>query len=221
MDAKAVAALKRFPACRCKKGDVIIRQGEPVRRVFFLAAGSVVRSGLTSRGDELTYGERVADESASCLLGALALYSSACIHDTNFIAETDCVCHAIPADSFKAFLYDNPAVMDDLLHVAIESYEVLNANFRGKMKGLAPSRVATYLLRHATQADGELIYPAKLNITAIARDLGIHRLTVGKIIRALADEEVVAYRGNSLAVVAPERLKNYADGLSELRYRDK
>lgn len=219
MDALALEILESFPKACFDKGECIIRQGERVTRVFYLTEGHAIRSGVTSGGDVLTYGERHAGDGASCLLGGLAFYSSGRIHDTSFFAKTPCTCRVVPGDDFRKFLFENPEVMDDLLHLAIANYEFLNANYRGKMRGLAPERVARYLLRHSEANQSSLDCISKLNVSAIARDVGIHRLTVGKIIRSLADLGVVSFDGNSLVVESRTRLESFANGVDHLDYR--
>ncbi len=219
MDSLALEVLKSFPEIHFDKGECLIRQGECVTRVYYLTEGHVIRSGVTSGGDVLTYGERHAGDGVSCLLGSLAFYSSGRVHDTSFFAKTPCICHVIPRDDFKAFLFKNPKVMDDLLYLAIANYEFLNANYRGKMRGLAPERVARYLLRHSESSQSSSDCISKLNVSAIARDVGIHRLTVGKIIRSLADLGVVSFDGNSLVVESRSRLESFANGADHLDYR--
>ncbi len=221
MNDEAIRKLRCFPVKEFKKGETMIRQGEEACCIYYLEKGKARRNAYTVRGDELVYDERVADNSSSCLLGALSSYYPTRVHSTNFVAETNCVCRKVPVGDFRLFLHENPDIMDDLLYIAMQSYAMVDGNFRGKMRGLAPSRVATYLLQRVTKNDGVYVYRTRLNASAISRDLGIHRLTVGKIIRALADEGIIVYQGDSFVVKLVERLRNVADGMEAIDYKDR
>ncbi len=178
-----------------------------------------MRNSFSLRGDEITYGERIADGSASCLLGALTLYTDKRIHDTNFVAKTRCACYVVPEDAFLDFLNNNVEVLHDLVRLALRSYVELNANFHAKLKGLAPARIASYLLAHMRQSADGYELDCRLNMSALGRELGMHRITVGKIIRAFEGEGLVAFRGNSLVLLDPTRLQRYADGASTINYQ--
>lgn len=219
MDQHAISILLTFPKVLFSKGDFVIHQGEEARSVYYLAEGICVRNSYTVRGDEITYGERIADGSASCLLGALSHYTDRRVHHTNFVARTNCVCHRVPAEEFRAFLDDNPAVLHDLVHLALHSYTELNENFQAKLKGLAPARIASYLLGNMTHTAEGAILEERLNMSALARELGMHRITVGKIIHAFVEEGLVVYRGNTLVIVDAARLAAYAEGALKLDYQ--
>ncbi len=88
--------------------------------------------------------------------------------------------------------------------------------FQGTL--VAPARVASYLLKNSCDNQGVLSLEGKLNVTLMARILGLHRVTVGKAFSALLDEGIVATHGRTLVVVAPEKLQSYADGLIKLAY---
>lgn len=86
------------------------------------------------------------------------------------------------------------------------------------MKGLASSRVATYLIHNAVELEGVLRVPG-LNISEAARNLGMHRLTVGKIVHAFVDGGVASWEGNTLVINSIDQMKTYSDGFRDLEYR--
>ena len=219
MDERAIEVLESFPKRSFPKGDFIIRQGDAATCVYYLARGTSVRNSYSLRGDEITYGERRADRSASCLLGALTFYTDERVHETNFVAKTACTCYIIPQEPFKRFLDDNPAVLHELVRLALHSYTELNANFHAKLKGLAPARIASYLLNHTVETASGPVLNERLNLSGLGRELGMHRITVGKIIHAFTEEGLVVYRGNVLAIIDPVRLAAYADGELKLDYQ--
>ena len=95
MEQEAIDHLLTFPQQIFAKNAYIVRQGQAVEYIYYLAQGSCVRNKYTLKGDEIIYDERSADQSVYCLLGALNLYSPVVIYDKNFVAKTACVCHKI------------------------------------------------------------------------------------------------------------------------------
>lgn len=221
MNKETIRQWEQFPARTFDKGEFIIRQGDSATHVFYLADGTCLRKMCIANGSEVEYGERQADGSASCLLGALALYQTQKINGTGFIAKTACTCHVIPSDDFLAYTSKNAELLQELLYLAVINYDELRANFHGKIKGLAPARIAQYLLGNAAKIDGKLLLAKPLNLSEIARELGLHRMTVSKIVGALCDAGCIAYSGKTLAVLNTNELNSYATGAKSLNYQKK
>lgn len=218
MDTAILNELSAFPAQCFDKGDTIIRQGTPARRVLYLERGKVLRSAVTLKGDEILYDERQADGSAQCLLGALTLYTANKVHETSFTAKTPCLCRVIDNRCFIDFLTRNPQVLHELMFMAMDRYSFLDANFQAKQKGMAPARVAAWFLEHSHPEGTSLWYDTDLNISEIARYLGMHRVTVSKIVLGLTDEGCLRQHDIGIELIDETALQAIADGVSPLKY---
>ncbi len=218
MESAAVDYLINFPKQAFDKNDFIVRQGQAVEYIYFLAEGCCIRNIFTIKGDEIIYDERIANNSAYCLLGALTLYTPIIIHETNFIAKTNCICHKIYYKDFLEFLSLYPSVLHELLQMALSSYQNINANFHAKQKGQAPCRVCSFLLENAKLSGENYILDKHFSISEIARYLGMHRITVSKIILALCDEGCCTHAEKGLLLQNRETLQLYASGDEKLNY---
>lgn len=216
---EAIHYLQQFPQQKFMKGDYITHQGAPVECIYFLVEGKCVRDSFTIKGDEIIYDERVADNTVYSLIGALTLYLPVVVHKTNFVAQTPCVCHVISCDDFKMFLSLYPSVLEELLRMALASHSNLDANFQAKQKGLAPSRICSFLLENALQKNGQYLLDKHFSISAIARYLGMHRTTVSRIILTLCDQDCCKHTPDGLVLLDRTLLGDYALGNLKLEYK--
>ena len=221
MEQEAIEYLLTFPQQNFAKNTYIVRQGQAVEYIYYLAEGSCVRNKYTFKGDEIIYDERMADKSVYCLLGALNLYSPVVIYDKNFVTKTACVCHKIYYKDFWEFLSRYPSVLHELLFMALSSYDHLDANFHAKQKGQAACRVCSFILENGMVAAQGKVLDKHFNSSEIARYLGMHRITVNKIILALCDEKCLCRTEDGLVVLDETKLMQYALGEERLDYLKK
>ena len=218
MDHSAVEELLSFPPSSYRKGDYIIHQGTPAVNVYFLSAGAAERTAVLANGEEMIYDIRRADQTVQCLLGALTFYKAKKIHGTNFRAASSCTCHRINEAAFMDFLNRNPAILHDLIGLAINSYHFLNVNFRSKQKGMAPAQVAMWLLNNSTENCEKLCYMPVYNTTQLARHLGLSRPTVSRILHAFVKADYLRSEGDILVVTDLAALQACADGRLPIKY---
>ena len=221
MEQEAIDHLLTFPQQIFAKNAYIVRQGQAVEYIYYLAQGSCVRNKYTLKGDEIIYDERSADQSVYCLLGALNLSSPVVIYDKDFVAKTACVCHKIYYKDFLEFLSRYPSVLHELLFMALSSYDHLDANFHAKQKGQAACRVCSFILENSRRTAQTKVLDKHFNSSEIARYLGMHRITVNKIILALCDQQCLSRTEEGLAVLDEASLLEYACGEERLDYLKK
>ena len=84
--------------CRFRKGERIIKAGDPVEYVYYLVKGSVNREMVTNKGYESIFSCKRTADLADSLIGILTLYNKTynSISRYDFIARTDCQCYRIP-----------------------------------------------------------------------------------------------------------------------------
>ena len=219
MEPAAATYLSQFPQQIFSKGSYIARQGEAVEYIYYLAEGCCVRNNFTVKGDEVIYEERFGGPEVSSLIGALTLYCPVIIHQTNFIAKSTCLCHKIYYKDFLEFLSLYPSVLHELLRMSMSSYQNLNANFYAKQRGQAPCRVCSFLLENVKSFGGNYILDKRFSISEIARYLGMHRITVNKIILALCAKGCCKYTDMGLLISDRALLQDYANGDIKLVYK--
>ena len=207
--------------CRFKKGETILKAGEPVEYVYYLTKGTVYREMITAKGYESILSCKKASDVADALVGVLTLYNMThnAISRYSFIAHTDCTCYQIPRDVCKTYLREHPDLLERVLSHAMREYTQLMNLFMSQREGSGAARLCALLLERAKQnAEGTLVVPKKCTNVELSKLLSIHKVTVSRMIRALREEGVVERVEVGMIVLQPERLKQYADNEDTLIY---
>jgi glutaminase len=109
-DLAALIAAIRPEARSYAIGDGIVRQGEQTDAIYVVAAGMVTVQ-LPSKSGTPT---RVTSLGPSAIFGEMGLVDGA-PRSADIVAETEAVCWRLPIDRMRAFLQENPRVMNQIL----------------------------------------------------------------------------------------------------------
>ena len=205
--------------CRVfQKGETIVAQGEWVEYVYYLEKGICYRTLTTDKGDEVIYNLKESGQGIRSLIGVLTLYSRG-YSNYSFIAKTPCHCLRIPAKRFKDWAKDQPEVLLSLLLMAMDYYNELMIDFQSHQEGRVANRLCQLLLQNSQLVDGQLIIGKSYTHAELAAFLGIHKVTVSRILRSLRDEGVLTKTPAGLLVSNPARLRLYAEGQAKVPYK--
>ncbi|MEE0206912.1 MAG: Crp/Fnr family transcriptional regulator [Peptococcaceae bacterium] len=220
MNEDQIAYLKKFPIKIFQKGENIITQGDPIGPVYYLSHGICTRNFITDRGDEIIYDKRAADGTSHCLLGVLSLFLLTPSHNTNITAQTECICHTIPSEDLRYFLKKDPEILSELLVMAVNRYHFLNLNFISKQKRCTANRVCSLISDHLVEAEGNYYLSKQLNNTKISKYLGVHRMTIVKIMKQLRLNNIIKDSPDGYQIINLEQLMKYARDEETLKYTD-
>lgn len=214
-------SLKELSDCCCvfQKGETIVAQGEVVAYVYYLEKGVCFRTLTTDKGDEVIYNLKESGQDIRSLIGALSLYSSRGYSNYSFIAKTPCQCLRIPAARFKDWAKDRPDVLMNLLLMAMDYYQELMADFQSRQEGRVANRLCQLLLQDSYFTNGQLCVSKNYTHAQLGAFLGIHKVTVSRILRTLREEGVLTKTAHDLVITDPLRLRRYADGVEKLNYK--
>ena len=218
MNTNPIDELRKYPKKEFQKKENIITQGTKVEYVYFLVHGICVRNALTEKGDEIVYDMRSANHTVYSLLGAVSYYLPDQRYATNFTAKTHCICHQVPIGKFIEFLNSNPSVMHDLLRLALDRYNFINQNFQSKQKQSTANRLCSFLAENLYEQNKQYYVKEHLTNTEISRYLGVHRVTIVKIMQALIAEEIVEKTSHGLLIKDLDSLLVYARDEDILKY---
>lgn len=223
MDYAAIRELTTYPLVSFKKGDSLIDYNSGYSDVYYLVKGHCIRMTTTSAGEELFFEEYTAGQDAYALVGALANFKSrTAVADSSMLsmlALSSIKAHRLSAEEYDAFLARHPSVMRELMTRLTDEYLILLNNYVGKQRGQSGARVAAFLLERARLKDGILACAPLFTISNIARFLGMHRITVNKIVLALRTEGVIDYSPQGIRILNQTRLQDYARGIEKLNYK--
>ena len=206
--------------CRFKKGERLMRAGEPIDYIYYLIKGTVYREIVTDKGYESILSRKHNDGIAKSLIGILAAYNRNAGNTSNndFFAYTDCTCYKIPLETCKAYLRQHPDVLEEVLHHAMDEYDNVWKMFYTRREGHGSARLCALLLERARETEQGLMVPRKCTNVEISKLLSIHKVTVSRMLRALKEEGAVARTSEGLVLRDPERIKQYAENKIELEY---
>lgn len=198
--------------CEFKPKTAIIRQGMPLDHVYYLASGTCYHTSYTVGGAEIINSVRKPENGVRAVLGLTMIYTKDRISMGNFIAKTTCYCYKIPYQLMLDYICTHPKLADELLHVFANKVSSYNDRYQERHEGQAPNALCALLLSHCEpQGDSLLVNPLFTN-AHIGRTLGIHRVTVAKILKALKEEAILTREGQQLIILKPAQMQRYADG---------
>lgn len=205
---------------KMKKGTVFIKQGEPVDYVYYLTKGYFYRVMTTVKGDEVIYSIKQPSEDLSqCLIGVFCLYGnhSSETHgtrpsSTDFIAMTDCEGYMVPKESFYRYAQNNPVLLSHLLDAMLDEYGRLIRNYQSHQEQSVANRLCQLLLEHSEPNKENTKRTTSVKNVDLAGFLGVHKVTVARIIKSLKDKKVVERRQSSLVIIDVPQMERYANG---------
>ena len=210
--------------CEFKKDDTIIRQGEVLDAVYYLVSGICHRKAVNKKGDEIIYGIKESHADAELtsnfvqsVLGVLTLYSDG-ISTCNFCASSKCCCYRIPREVFLHYVQDKPEILTQILKMAMRELRALTGSFQARQEGELANQLCRLLLKNATlEPDGRKIVKGFSNL-AISQFLGVHKVTVNRILRVLKEEGVIDKSRTCIVILEDKRLAEYAKAERHIEY---
>jgi len=204
--------------CEFKKNDYIIRQGEKVDSIYYLVSGTCYRTIVTEKGDEIIYGVKESrNDLIHSLLGVLVLYTDG-ISTNQFIARSKCCCYKIPKEVFFQYVKDKPDILTKLLYLAMWELRELAGSFQARQEGKVANRLCKLLLKNAQTTQGKRLIDKRLSNSEISRFLGIHKVTVARILRVLKDEGIIDKQKEGIIILDESRLEKYAKAETTMDY---
>lgn len=220
--------LQKMPGvhyCEFKKNDIIIRQGEKLDAVYYLLSGVCYRRAVNKRGDEIIYGIKESQPSAEfspnfvlSVIGVLVLYSEDGISSSNFCAGDKCCCYRIPKEVFLNYVQDKPDAITQIAKLAMRELRILAGSFMARQEGQVANQLCRLLLKHAKPGPDGVLTVKNLSNLAIGQFLGLHKVTVNRILRALKAEAVIDKTRNCITIQDRNRLEEYARSEQHIEY---
>lgn len=203
----------KFPEgeiCCFNKGDVIIKQEEKLEYIYYLTEGVIYRTVLNEKGDETIYDTKSGNNSLKSALGILYLFNDGCSY-TNFIAKSTCTCYRIPKKVVMDAIKNDPIILYELVEIAMNFYNTTISLIEQRQQRTAVNRLCQFLLDQSEYKNNKLAVRKACTNAEISRFLGVHQVTVGRIVKCLKDEGVIIRCKNGLTILDPEKLRQYAN----------
>lgn len=122
-------------------------------------------------------------------------------------AKTACTVYRITREVFFRLLKTDPDFLSFMLRVLSENYvEILN-RFSQAQEESAITRLCYLLLEQSREENGRLVFPSYFTYVELSKYLGVHPVTIARIMEKLKQSGYIAKSGSSLVVEEPKRLK--------------
>jgi len=205
--------------CEFKKGESLIRQGEKIDSIYYLISGTCCRKTITEKGDEIIYGFKESKEFVCALVGVLILYGNG-VSNSQFIARNKCCCYKIPKEVFLQFVADKPDILNRLLNMAMSEYRRLYLNFQARQEGKVANWLCELLLENNVRdKQGRLLVSKTFSNNAeVSRLLGVHKVTVAKILKSLKEEGIIDRNKVGIIILDKKSLETYANAEKSIKY---
>ncbi len=196
---------------RCKKGELLFRQGSPARGVYFLVSGKV-KSFQEQKGGQrrINYVYSEGD-----ILGYCPLFTNG-IHRCSIEALEPCVFQYLPKDAFNSLISESPFFAQFMLRALSLEFSAW-ANFQAAFDA-NPARVrlalALLILHEKFRLPGNKTAVINFTRTDLADYVGASLETVVRLLRELKERGIVHVRGRRILVADLPNLMTIAHGSS-------
>ena len=195
---------KRFEfPCGAELYNSVVQQSRGV--ACFLESGSCSLSGLTWDGKQqiflYSHGPR--------LVGFTQHMPAVQRGDEPHIiitAKTSCVVYQMGGELFARLLQQEPLFQKYVMQVLAENYVDLLRHYQSSQSQCATARLCTFLLNYAQQEGGRLCMPAYFTLSEVSHYLGVHTVTVSRIVAQLRQRGYIEKEGRRVILLDPDGL---------------
>ncbi len=209
--------------CQFKPGDYLFRRGNPMPYVFYLKKGVVKRETITQYGEVIIHHTKESDQLTGSIVGLLYIFSKnfdgICTDD--FIAVTDCICYRIPSAVCKKYILSHSDLTEELIEMVIELFDETEVYLDNKKALTATQYTCEFLSLHSEKIGNNRILPKKYTNVELSKYLGIHSVTVSRIINVLRKEGVIERTPEGLLIKNMKALQEYITGAKTMSYQYK
>lgn len=199
------AILQNQKTFRVKKGEVIFKEGDEVKGVFFVNSGNVKVHIKWDAYKELI----VRFAKTGSIVGHRGIGSNTGYHVSATALENSVICF-VDIDFFEATLKVNTEFTNNLLHFFASELRDSERKMRNLAHMSVKGRVAESLL--LLQKQFGVTNEGFINIDLSRQDLasfsGATYETVFRVINELVNEKLVALSGKSIAIINQQGLSN-------------
>lgn len=200
---------------RMEKNSRIVDAERRLDYIYYLEDGIVALIDLLEDGDERIYRYHKRGE----LLGIFKLYNMIpCLKNSpqhtvcgiyNSVAKTDCVVYQLEPEVVLRFLYQNPEMLIE--QIRMTGKVNINHSFRYSrmLKNRTPNILCEVLLEFSRERDGVLQLDPYFSNAEIARYMGVHVVTVGKILKQLKVEGLIDRKSGRIVILDRDGMEAY------------
>lgn len=191
-----------------QRGDKLTKSvaGEANGDIYILSSGVCALSSISSDGKETTYLYFKKQQ----FVGFTPLMTAFNLNyyrkkTFSIIAKTPCVAYRIPNRNFQDLL-GFPSVATLMVNTLTENLVYLMEHFHSSKNEPALVQFSRFLLDQTEKdASGILVLDTVFTYQEIACYLGLHAVTIARMVKALRDEQLIDKIGHQIRIINPEQ----------------
>jgi CRP/FNR family cyclic AMP-dependent transcriptional regulator len=187
------------------RGTVLFRQGDPGHEMFVIATGRI-RLSIGEPG----YEREIGDLGPGEFFGELALLSDVS-RTATAVAVEDSTLLVIGRDAFAMMVQDDLDIVFRMMHTQGRRLQRTDQPIRDLTREMGRLRVMLQCLRQLAAADFR--FPASIELTKVASDLGLNRTAVQEEVAALVSRGVGLLEDGRWAIESRQQLEQLLDAL--------
>lgn len=206
--------------CRFQAGEYLLRVGNPMPYVYYLKKGVVNIETIAKNGSVMVNLIKESDQITGSVVGLLDIFSKSFngYATADMIAVTECICYRIPVEICKQYLRDHPKRMEEAFVMALDLIDHMEAFVGKKRDFTATQLIVEFMLGHSVeQKKGKVLGKEYTNV-AIAKHLGIHSVTVSRILSVLQKEGCIKRTEEGIILLNIVVLHEYLNGQRTMKY---
>lgn len=186
--------------------------------VYCLEEGLCALTSITKSGEEKIYHYFT----SGSIIGFVPAFLPVSNDDTasafSLITKTNCKVYEISYEEFDRLLRSDPLLGKCVVNILANNFNSVLSHFHFMQEADTPSRLCRTLLDFSDLHHGKLVVNKHFTYVELAKYLGVHTVTISRIMSALKNEGVITKDGHAIIIKDCCKLKAYAHGTQILSY---
>lgn len=196
-----------------EKGEIILREHEPIETAYFILRGSVRTYFEAAGGREINV--NVLDNLSAIAQGSL--FASETTYSVNAVALESVMIIKIKREELLKALQSNHVLLHNYLSYGSVKFSQMTARIRILLIKTIPQKLAFYILDLAGNTRSSVVLP--MSQTELADFLAVTRPSLARGLRQLSEMKLISYKTRTIQILDKEKLVEVLDTQSNIYVR--